>query len=121
MTYAAFLNLVIDSGLDSISLDLFHDQVDGCLVGYYACRGKSPNGLRDLLYAARQETFDAQAFPDPGGYSRAYHRELSIADVCDIVSAALEHWNMPPTIVRPTARGRLAAGRILGVRMLSEE
>jgi len=134
-TYEDLLARVIDDGIVAASRDYARSPSKrrGAVAGFEACRGKSPDQLRQLLHDARLATRNATERHHPlyrkrlDAYweTRCYEAEIDaywetrcyeaeIEWVCNVVSAALANQGLP-TIVPPTARGVMAAAVVLGV------
>ena len=121
-TYEDLLARVIDDGIVAASRDYARSPSKrrGAVAGFEACRGKSPDQLRQLLHDARLATRNATERHHPlyrkrlDAYWETRCYEAEIEWVCNVVSAALANQGLP-TIVPPTARGVMAAAVVLRV------
>jgi hypothetical protein len=118
MTLAEFTTAVIEAGLLSIEddpqLQRHPKRMQGSREGFEACRGKSPNELRELLEQANttSETARRERTGDIEDYWRARYFALQVEWVCNTVSAVLMNEDLP-IIVPVTARGAINAAKIL--------
>jgi hypothetical protein len=141
MTYDDFCKQLIDDGIAAARADYADDRPDmlaGSLEGFEACRGKAPHEILELLSLARQESRVAmqrayendtpKGFPNPPAtgnvfgarYQHLACKEAEIEWVLNVVSAALESSGEKP-LTYITARGVLAAGRILNGGLLTAQ
>ena len=118
MNLQEFTTQVIDQGIEGAREDYKDspDRLKGALYGFEACRGKNPGELRELLLRASMESMEAfhRSTSGNGGdwYWEIRSREAEIEWVCNVVSVLLVQ-NGNPAIVPVTARGMMAAQRIL--------
>ncbi|MGH2627241.1 MAG: hypothetical protein ACRDHY_11385 [Anaerolineales bacterium] len=125
MDYAAFLERVINDGIEAAKRSYAkpRDQarLAGSIAGFEACRGKTPDQLRELLAAAlraSQSNFHQRVHEGEITEEDYWHGEclaLEVGWVCNVVSATLIPCGIP-VIVPPTVRGVLKAAEIMGVR-----
>lgn len=131
MTFQEFLDKVIEAGMEGARAS-YGERTDdngkamlaGSLEGFEACRGLVPSQISLLLQEEQKKTREHRAhFGSPGTTERKeqsrlyWHqrcREAEVEWVANCVSAALVNSGVPG-IVPVTARGFLAAARILGV------
>ena len=123
ITYEEFLRRVIEEGMAAARESYAADQnkLNAAIAGFWACRGKTPMALLQLLGEAQQATARARrhiltpsAFQDLGQYWRIRCYEAEVEWVCNCVSAMLVNQKLPP-IIPPTVRGMRKAASILGV------
>jgi hypothetical protein len=117
MTHEAFLEQMINEGIDSVrkhwpSPEQTHKR-EGSIAGFEACRGKNPAQLKELLIKAGEER---EAAHRRGAKDYWYHRyyEIQIEYVCNAISVGLVQQGQPP-IVPPTYRGLKRVADIVGV------
>lgn len=117
MNYTEFLTKVVDNGIEAARQSYNRpdqkDKLAGSVAGFQACRDKGPIELKGLLEASAVARADARKNDhDRYWWYRCYEAEVEW--VCNVVSCMLINQKMPP-IVPPTARGMVAASKILGV------
>lgn len=120
MNYYDFLEEVVRQGI-AASADSYADdrpKREGAAAGFEACRRKSPEELRLLLVTALQTRERLVGTDDLDAYWWHTCYAAEVEWTCNVVSAVLANMRLP-TIVTPTARGYLAASRIVGVTSLS--
>lgn len=124
MDFAAFLERVIEDGIAAARADYTKPEqkskLEGSIEGFEACRGKTPAELASLLDQVarnRQQAFMRlhEQEISTQEYWKTRCREAEIEWVLNVVSAALHNSGQPP-ITAFTARGVLAAAKILGVQ-----
>lgn len=119
MQYIEFLTRVIDEGIASAT-DSYAEKdpakLRGALLGFEACREKSPAELRALLSetARRADKLVDRSKFSLDDYWEARSAAGEIEWVCNVVSAALTSAGALP-IVAVTVRGFMKAASILGV------
>lgn len=124
MDFAAFLERVIEDGIAAARADYTRPEqqskLAGSIEGFEACRGKTPAELAALLgqvASNREEAamrLHAREISAPE-YWKTRCREAEVEWVLNVMSAALHNAGQPP-ITAFTARGVMAAAKILGVR-----
>lgn len=116
MNLVEFLHQVIEHGITGAKADYCKpeqaDKLRGSLAGFEACRGKNPKELLELLQEASKDTQKAH-LDWAGNYWEVRCREAEIEWVCNVVSAVLVMSKAGPPITMVTARGVMAANRIL--------
>lgn len=113
MNYGEFLSIVIEDGLmaakDDYSEPKDKMRLDGAVVGFEACRGKSPDELEKVLSDARTEVANAFTEDSPA-YWFWRSKEGEIEWVCNVVGAALR---MQIGGAFVTSRGVMKAAEVL--------
>ena len=118
MRYIDALERAIDSGIIAAKSDYTRpdqrEKLSGSIAGFEACRGKAASELLELLESCKIATMDARRNESPKyWWYRCY--ELEVEWICNVMSAILHNEGLP-TIITPTARGVMAAAKIIGVR-----
>lgn len=123
MSYAKFLDRVIDDGITSARLSYVGPtnemKLNGSLSGFTACRGLTPYRLDKLKKKADATANHCRMTHDPE-YWFWTCRAAEIEWVCNVVSAALYIMKLP-VIFHPTVRATQKASSILGIRAVPEE
>ena len=125
MTYQDFLTKVIDEGIAEVrkhyTAEKDRHKLEGAEAGFELCRGKTPVVLLHELVKAREASRDAMSGTiEEGGdetlksYWKLRYTELQVEWVLNVLSAGFLANGVQP-LVPVTARGMMAAGRILGV------
>jgi hypothetical protein len=117
MKLSQLIDAILAKGIPAAKTDYADSpqKAAGAVAGFEACRGKSPNELRDLLAAARTATQAAYFDDDKDNYWWYRCYEAEVEWVCNVVSCALVNSGLEP-IVPPTCRGMMMAAEIIGVR-----
>jgi hypothetical protein len=108
------LEQIIEMGLRSVVKDFKEgsDKLEGSIDGFNACRGLTAMGLRELLAAEHDATKEAK---ESDGYWKQRYREIQVEWVCNVASAILHNEGFP-VIIPPTARGMIAAAKVIGIQ-----
>lgn len=114
---AEFQERVIDRGIQVVKREYpepcYARLVHGAVMGFEACRGKTPEELKLLFESANLAFVKARNEHDPDlSWYRAYEGEVHW--VCNCVSVILMERGQP-VILAPTKRGMLGAAGILGL------
>ena len=115
MEYQEFLAKIIKDGSAAAEKDYKDNPVrlKGALAGFFACQGKFPPQLAELLAASREKTQEAR-LSRAENYWEIRCFEAEIEWVCNCVSAMLQN-EKQPVIIIPTARAVLKAAEVIGV------
>lgn len=119
MKYEQFLEEIINGGIEGCKQDYSgpndKDRLEGSIAGFEACRGKNPQQLFEEYSKASKLAEEAfSLLVENYWYFRCFQMEVEW--VCNVVSAGtkiqLLSW-------LPTTAGVMRAGKILGVRQMS--
>lgn len=120
MTLNTFVDEIIAQGIPAAETDYKDrpDELEGAKQGFEACRGKNTKELTDLLTEARRKeqalytesVMDKAKLPE---FKKARAFAAEVHWVCNVLSVVLEENKLQP-LVPPTARGVIAANKILG-------
>jgi hypothetical protein len=116
LTHEQFLKEVVRRGIEGVKQSYNRpdqkDKLEGSILGFKDCLGKTIEGLAQLLKEAADQTKQARVTGNRYWYHR--HYELQVEWVCNCVSCVLYNEKLP-VIITPTARGMMLAAQIIGV------
>lgn len=112
MTHDELLDVIVEQGIDAARQDYNGRKLDGAVAGFNACRGKSPQELKELLDICAISTRSAmREHSSEYWWYRCYQAEVEW--VCNCISVALMGQGCP-VIVTPTISAAIFVGNILG-------
>jgi hypothetical protein len=112
------LNHIIDDGIEAARADYSKPRdklkLEGSILGFKECRGKSPAEISALLAEAGEKMWQAHREQSPQyWYWRC--RQAEIQWIANVLSCIMQAQGWPP-IAMMTARGAVKAAEVIGVK-----
>jgi hypothetical protein len=122
MNYKEFLEKTINAGIQAAKADYpsadQKNKLEGSIAGFEACRGKTPEELKEVFHESVSYANSAYKERDSEKYWWFRCYQLEVEWVCNVISAVLYNEGKPPILSwLPTARGMMKAASILNQKI----